>query len=170
MIPALKGTRHGNVADDTPLHLLSESIVQLFLRGVRDEEQFRLLARILVTELIRVFGADHPLPAPPALRKALAMAESGLRSPLSVEELARKAERSKSGITELFRRHCGTSPIQWLNRRRIERARELLATSALPVGEIGAEVGIEDPFYFSRLFKKMTGQSPLTYRKQARRF
>jgi AraC-like DNA-binding protein len=170
-LPGLEGVHHRHVAEDSPLYLLSESIVHLFLRGVRNEAQIRLLAQALVLELIRTFGPNEPgrVP-PPALRKALAHTDANLARPLSVAELARQAERSTSGITGLFRAYCGTSPVQWVNRRRVERARELLATSGLPVGEIGAAVGIEDPFYFSRLFKKLTGQSPRAYRKEARHF
>ena len=170
-LPELDGVRHLHVAEDAPLYLLSESILQLFLRGVREEAQIRLMARALVAELARTFGSDEPRRVPPpALRKAMAFADAGLANSLSVDALAREAERSKSGVTGLFRTYCGTSPTQWVNRRRMERARELLATSGLPVGEIGAAVGIRDPFYFSRLFKKLTGQSPLAYRKVTRHF
>lgn len=170
-LPALDGVHHRHIADDSPLHLLSESIVQLFLRGDRNEAQIRLLARAMIMELLRTFGPGEPQRVPPpALRKALAHIDATLAHPLTVEELARLAERSKSGITGLFRAYCGASPVQWINRRRMDRARELLATSGLPVGEIGAAVGIEDPFYFSRLFKKMTGQSPMAYRKEMRHF
>lgn len=170
-LPEMEGVKHLHVAGDSPLYLLSESIVQLFLRGVRGEAQMRLMARALLAELARTLGTDEPHRIPPhALRKTMAFAEAGLAGPLSVADLARKAERSKSGLTGLFRAHCGMSPIQWVNHRRMERARELLATSGLPVGEIGAAVGIEDPFYFSRLFRKLNGQSPRDYRKATRHF
>lgn len=64
----------------------------------------------------------------------------------------------------LFRRRTGYAPMDYFLRLKIQRAGQLLDTSALRVAEVASEVGCDDAFYFSRLFKKITGQSPRDYR------
>jgi two-component system response regulator YesN len=72
---------------------------------------------------------------------------------------------SKSKLYRLFfeNMHCGVN--QYISARRIDLSRELLAQTALPVGEICERVGLGNYTYFCRLFKKKTGRTPLQYRK-----
>ena len=55
----------------------------------------------------------------------------------------------------------------WVLQVKMERARVLLRTRRLSVAEVGAAVGIADPYYFSKCFKKVIGQSPQAYRQSA---
>ncbi len=171
-LPMLEGIQHQTIGSDAPLYLLSESIVQLFRSSSpKDEAQFRILAQALIRELMRTLGAKEARSTPPPiLRQLLSYIDQNLATAISVAELAKQVDRSKSGITGLFRTHCGKAPTQWIIDQRIERARELLATTNLCIGEIGAAVGIDDPFYFSKLFKKTVGQPPKAYRKQQQHF
>ena len=59
------------------------------------------------------------------------------------------------------------SPVNYLIELRLNRAKELLKYTPLPVNEIALSVGIANPYYFSRLFKKHTGTSPTEYRKES---
>ncbi len=65
-----------------------------------------------------------------------------------------------------FRREVGMSPIQFLNRYRIEQAKPLLESSDKPIGEVASMVGIPDQNYFARLFGKLNGCSPQVFRKK----
>jgi YesN/AraC family two-component response regulator len=56
--------------------------------------------------------------------------------------------------------------MEYFNRLRMQRACELLQTTGRPVLEIGCKVGYNDPYYFSRAFKKIIGVSPNEYRKK----
>ena len=58
-----------------------------------------------------------------------------------------------------------TSPVEYFNRLKMQRACELLRFSTKGVKEIGRELGFEDPYYVSHAFKKLTGVSPATFRK-----
>ncbi len=167
-IPGIQGVLHHHLATDSPLFLLSEFAVQLFRsQETKDEEHLRMLAQILIKELILVFNpARQQPPLPVNLGKLLTYIENNLTNHISVAELAKMADRSKSGITTLFRKHCNKSPVRWIIEKRIERACELLSTTGMPIKEAGSAVGIHDQFYFSKLFKKITGQSPLSYRKE----
>lgn len=83
---------------------------------------------------------------------------------IGVEEVARQAGVSRSCLYRAFQAELGCSPSEYLTRYRIQRARQLLRHSALPVGAVAASVGFEDPFYFSRAFRRETGVSPTAYR------
>lgn len=62
----------------------------------------------------------------------------------------------------------GQSPVDFINRKRIERAQFLLLGEKAPLKETAEEVGFQDVYYFSRIFRKITGISPARYRMQER--
>lgn len=83
---------------------------------------------------------------------------------LTIDELAECAHLHPNYFIRVFKRHFGTSPIQYVNRKRIEEAKWLLTSTNLLLAEIGANVGISDISYLSKLFKSSTGLSPTAYR------
>ena len=87
----------------------------------------------------------------------------------SLETLAHKAGLSIPHYVALFRKHTGKSPIAYLIGVRIRHACERLELTSMPVSEIASAVGYEDPFYFSRTFRKQTGLSPSRYRNLQQR-
>lgn len=68
-------------------------------------------------------------------------------------------------LNRIFHRINGKSIFQYLTFVRINRAKELLATTDMKLWEIAEETGFSDQFYFSRQFKKHTGMSPTFYAK-----
>lgn len=86
---------------------------------------------------------------------------------LTVEELARESGCSVSHFSRTFAAVLGERPQEFAIGVRLERARELLATTGLPVGEVAAAAGFADIFYFSRLFKRRAGVTPSEFRRQA---
>jgi transcriptional regulator GlxA family with amidase domain len=90
-----------------------------------------------------------------------------LDKPLSVAGLAAAANISPSHFFALFRRCTGGAPIDFFIRLRMEQACHLLKTTSLNVKEIGATLGYDDPFYFSRAFKAVNHFSPTEYRRRA---
>ena len=56
------------------------------------------------------------------------------------------------------------SPIRYLNRLRIEKAKEFMRTNAVNISEAALAVGFDNIYYFSRLFKQLEGMSPSAYR------
>ena len=83
----------------------------------------------------------------------------------SVSALSEKFGISEVHLRRILKSAVGTSPIRYVNSLRIEKAKTLLSESSLKVSDISAEVGFSDSFYFSRLFKKETGVSPASFRK-----
>jgi two-component system, response regulator YesN len=92
------------------------------------------------------------------------------RLPYSLERLAARFGCKAAYLLRLYRRIKGCTPTQDLIRLRIEKAKRLLAGHPLlEVKQVAAAVGYEDALYFSRLFKKETGQNPTTFRDSMRR-
>lgn len=85
---------------------------------------------------------------------------------LSLTELTQLTQLSVSRYTLAFRRATGCSPMEYFNRLRMQRACEMLRTTGESVQDIGLKVGYNDPYYFSRAFKKIIGVSPNAYRKK----
>ncbi|MFD0693653.1 AraC family transcriptional regulator [Paenibacillus sp. GCM10027628] len=83
---------------------------------------------------------------------------------LTIDELAERAHLHPNYFIRVFKRRFGTSPIQYVNRKRIEEAKWLLTSTNLMLAEIGTKVGIPDISYLSKLFKSTTGLSPTAYR------
>lgn len=91
-----------------------------------------------------------------------------LDEPVSICTLCAIAGYSQSRYFDLFKRTTGDTPLNWFIRARMRWAGELLKASCLPVKQIASQVGYEDQFYFSRLFKSVHGVSPSEYRVQPR--
>ena len=83
---------------------------------------------------------------------------------VTVEQIARQTGVSRSYLYRAFQTAFGCSPSEYLTRYRIQRAAQLLRHSALPVGTVATSAGFEDPFYFSRVFRREMGVSPTEYR------
>ena len=66
----------------------------------------------------------------------------------------------------LFTKETGTSPLQFQIERKLIRAKNLLASSDLPVKDIAESLGFSSSWYFAHFFQKHANCSPVTYRKQ----
>jgi AraC-like DNA-binding protein len=89
--------------------------------------------------------------------------------PLPVRRLARLAGLSAFHFIRAFRAFAGTTPHQYVRDRRLDRAKELLVTTPMPVTEICDAIGFESLGSFSTLFRRATGESPAAYRATRRR-
>lgn len=87
-----------------------------------------------------------------------------ISEPLQLEDFAHQAGLSVSHFSEQFRDRTGQSPMSYFTEIRIQHACRLLDLTEKPVKAIAVETGYSDPYYFSRVFKKIMGQSPEKYR------
>lgn len=83
----------------------------------------------------------------------------------SVEEYAALCGMSTYYFIHKFKEYTGSSPHTFLIHIRMDRAKDLLLSTNMPVSEISFSVGYDNPLYFSRLFKKYTGSSPSEFKK-----
>lgn len=89
--------------------------------------------------------------------------------PLSIKSLAEIHGISLRSLNRRFRSITGQTPLAYLQRQRINSARELLLKTDMTIADIAATVGYEDASYFSGLFKRLVQISPQSYRKSVRR-
>lgn len=83
---------------------------------------------------------------------------------ISGDDLARTFDCNFDYLNRVFKRTTGYPIVQYMNKVRTDRAMELLQATNLSIGEIGYLTGLNDPFYFSKVFKKHVGLSPQQYR------
>lgn len=125
-------------------------------------ELMRLLSRIKLHQ-------GHLLPqrqsAENRISDSLVFMERHLDMPLTLEELAARSGQSIPYYSKLFKERTDQSPMAYFIQLKIRKACELLDQPGLTVREIAGELGYDDPYYFSRLFKKIQGCSPVAYRK-----
>ena len=89
-----------------------------------------------------------------------------LFSNLKLEQLAKLCNLSLSTFKRRFKKEFENSPTNYINDKRLEKARELLSITDLPINEVAYEVGFQDSLYFTRLFKKKIGIPPSIYRAE----
>jgi AraC-like DNA-binding protein len=87
---------------------------------------------------------------------------------LSLRDVASAVNVSPGHLTSTVRRRTGRTVQEWITERRMLQARRLLATTALPVAEVGRRVGYPDPGYFARVFGRANGTSPARWRDAGR--
>ena len=98
------------------------------------------------------------------IRNIVAYINNNFRLPLTIREIAVANQISTSRMMTLFSEMIGISPIAYLNCFRVSTACEILRNTNIPIGKVAGMVGVEDPLYFSRLFRKCKGMSPREYR------
>ncbi len=97
----------------------------------------------------------------------IALLNGNLDRDLSLQETSHKVNLSPSRIRQLFKHETGLSPLQYLKKLRLNRAKELLHDTSLNLMQIMIHVGINDRSHFERDFKKEFGTTPAKYRAAA---
>ncbi|MFF2483365.1 helix-turn-helix domain-containing protein [Paenibacillus sp. NPDC058071] len=90
--------------------------------------------------------------------------------PVSIEQMAESLGYNRAYLSRIFKRHTGVSPVTFLLKLRIDKARQLLRErEELTIEQIAASVGLQDSLYFSKQFRRFYGMSPSAYREQMHR-
>lgn len=97
------------------------------------------------------------------LEKAINYFEGRLDQKITLEETARHVSVSPETLGRLFRAYYKTSPMRFLFRMRLIRARDLLHSGRYQIGEAGYAAGFKSPQYFSRVFKRAYGLTPVKF-------
>lgn len=103
------------------------------------------------------------------IKQTILYLKNNLASKLTVEDMASKNQLSTSHFSSLFRKSTGMSPLDYFIHLKIQRACILLSESEVKIKDIAMEIGYDDPFHFSRLFKKNIQVSPNQYRTLRRK-
>ncbi len=87
----------------------------------------------------------------------------------SIEQVCEKIKINKFYLTHIFKEQLDMPPIRYLQFKRVEKAKQLLTMTDLPVGEVALRCGYPDTAYFCRVFKKLENTTPLQFKAQAKR-
>ncbi|MCP3964830.1 MAG: AraC family transcriptional regulator [Lentisphaerae bacterium] len=99
------------------------------------------------------------------IEKAISMMIVRVEEVFSLEEMSEALKLSPPYFCRLFKNKTGHSPVDYFIRLKIQRACNYLNFTNMKIKDICEEIGYSDPYYFSRSFKKVMGQSPAQYRK-----
>ena len=99
------------------------------------------------------------------LSKVTGFMEENISQKINLQEIADSLKLSKFYFAKKFLQHTGVSPIRYFLELKIKHACKLLDESNISVKDVALKIGYDDPYYFSRLFKKIMGLSPTQYRQ-----
>ncbi len=133
--------------------LYASSVFFHFLGSLRYLQQYRNAAKDESAENDLVTAAIHYM-------------KENTEKKLSLTEIADHIGYSPSHFSILFNKRTGYSPIYYFNQLKIQQACQLLDFTDMKINQVCYKVGIDDSYYFSRLFSKMMGMSPKLYKKQ----
>ena len=100
------------------------------------------------------------------IEAALSYMKENYTNNISLDDVSRTINISPYYFSKLFKEETGEGFVEYLTRLRIEKAKELLSETDMPMKEICQEVGYPDPNYFSRIFKKNYGVTPTEYKER----
>lgn len=106
---------------------------------------------------------DHPSAIPSVILDAMQYIQINLASPITVQQLSKRANLQTDYFSRIFLKHAGERPLDYLHSKRIERAQYLMMTKHLTFAQIAEETGFQNLPYFFRIFKKITNQTPTEY-------
>lgn len=124
---------------------------------------------LLLRMIVRLSRACTQLTAPGpqtllGISRAITFIENHFEQPLRIEDLAARAGTCARSLQRHFLLALGASPVEYVNRLRVQKASELLLETDMNIAEVADAVGIDDSNYFSRLFHQLAGTSPSGYR------
>lgn len=102
------------------------------------------------------------------VKQIINIINADLSANLNLSTLADTQKLNPSYVSTLFKRETGTTITEYINKKRIDTAKELLKTTNLQIQTVAQHCGILDVHYFSRLFKKHCGTTPMEYREKSK--
>lgn len=114
------------------------------------------------------FNRKKNTPGRDIAEAAIERMQNEIQKNFTLNEMASFSGFSVTHFSDLFKKKTGYSPIEYFNHLKIQKACQYLAFTTMPIKELSAYVGIDDQYYFSRMFSRLMGLSPSEYRKRNR--
>lgn len=167
----LKGLRDTVIpADEKMAGIFLQLLSELKMPDKFHEKIISLMAEELVIRIKREIDEGTECPeAQKPIEAVKTIIDNGYKQEVDLDFLSGRVFLSKDYIRHSFKKEYGTSPIQYLIKKRIDNAKEMLMNTDKLVREIAVLSGFSDEYYFSKLFKKVTDFSPLKFRNASKK-
>lgn len=132
-------------------------------KEVEKKQRAGLIEKVVDTKLVDA-NTQNPSNREP-IREAIDYINNNLKNELTQKEVADHVHLNPSYLSSLFKEHVKLTFSEYVTRRRIQRAKELLMTTNLPINDIAEESGYKTAKYFIKIFRELEGVTPSAYRK-----
>jgi YesN/AraC family two-component response regulator len=162
---------NGSIINPDPATYDNKESIHSFSKDSRQKPSRAMETQGIMLQLTSRFISDEIKGEPDfkkskgSLNKVNYYIDQNIHKKITLTDLANIACLSEDYFSKIFNNIMGIRPMEYLNRKRIERAQMLLITNNLPISQIAEKVGILNYSYFSTLFKKYTLQTPQTYKR-----
>ena len=156
-----------NVARDNGFHVANsfqEEMQSIYRQAESMTGLFKALNRLLVGEVMDWQVGKSAEKSKP-VRLARKYIHQHYAEPITLETLGNEVGLNATYLSSVFKRETKQSFLDYLTQVRVDAAKELLADTEIPIGDISERIGYLDMKYFYKRFKKFTGLSPKDYRK-----
>jgi AraC family transcriptional regulator len=169
--------RSSVITDETLTRLARALVGEMSVEQLGHAAMLDALVRQVVIHLLRChltvrksdqIELSRAGPVDRRLRRAIEFMHDNFGREIAVEEIASAAYLSEYHFARFFKQISGVTPHVYLANLRLERARKLLAETALPISEIASLVGYQSQSHFTKMFKSVTGVTPRVYREAAK--
>ena len=148
------------------LEIIQKNIDQKTAR-LAEYSDFLMQALIIkFCNIIEINGDLKQIKEPSLATKVKIYIDKNYNDSISLKMIAEAVNANQFYLSHIFKNETGFSPMQYVNRRRIGEAQNLLINTNMSITEIAANVGYNNSNYFQNVFRKMVGFTPGAYRKR----
>lgn len=144
---------------------MCDSFIDMLQTHYKTEDMFSLLVKVVLDYTNAVSGAAMPDNLSPISEKCIKYINKNLNTHLSVRKIAENLCVSPNYLSALFKKEMGIGIIDYIQRRKIDEAKELLKNHELSVLDISEYLCFSSQSYFQNVFRKITGMTPKAYLK-----
>lgn len=131
-----------------------------------NQKTYTILKNILNCILIELFDSLKHEINNPHINNALKYINENITRPLSLDDVCRAIYLSKPYTTRLFKKEMNMTVSEYINKQKFNLAKKILANDDIPLQDVSNKLGFENYCYFSKIFKKHFGVSPLKMKKE----
>lgn len=154
-----------------PNKLIVKLFCDIYQSLIEKKTNYEITCNYLFLMLLSVFSESAQNPSDTKesrkqhqIKQLLTEIDANIKNYHSIDDLASFCSMSNSTFIKLFTSTVGFPPIEYLNTRKLEHSSYLLTETDYSISEIAETCGFQNQFYFSKMFKKKFGVSPLRYR------
>jgi signal transduction histidine kinase/AraC-like DNA-binding protein len=150
----------GKVLSESDMERLNRKVAAVLEKGLFSLDETASHINAALERKRKLSGEAQRL-----VRKAMAFIHQNYAHSISRRDIAQHVSIAEDHLTYCFRQELGATPIEYLQRYRVNQAKRLLKDSERAITEIALDVGFSDSGYFSRIFRRITGMTPEAYRR-----